>query len=118
MTAPAPLFAISLANPLRTARHTPAEVLTLGRVVDPTKADPSDARLADESSGYAFQIITWGSRGHLLVEWPDGVLASAYVPFGLLVGEAVDKALLAAYDQGREVLERINLAHAEHAGRA
>lgn len=118
MSSPTPIFVTQLRNPLTASRLSPEEVLRMGRVIDPSKADAKDPRLSDEASNFAFQTITWGARAHLLVEWPDGVLASAYVPFGPPVGEAVEKALLAAYDQGRTVLEQINLAHAAHAGSA
>lgn len=82
------------------------------------KADKEDLRLEDEASLFACQIITWGYQCHLLIEWPDGVLASAFVPHGLLISAALDRALTDAYDRGRAKLEEIHLRYAQHVGNA
>lgn len=117
MTAPAPLFITRFSQPIG-PRLAVAEIACQARVVAPQLADPADPRLEDSASEIGLRAVTQGAEPRLLVEWPDMVLAWAFIPFGLQATVALETALRDAYQRGRDVLERLHIELGQQAGNA
>ena len=109
MNAPAPLFVTVFAQPL-TKRLSDEAALSKAEIVIASPRLDVDVRLVEQSSTETINIITsGGSAARLLVQWPDGALAYAYLPAGGQVLEGIRSALLKAYARGRDRLEQIHL---------
>lgn len=114
--APQPLFITVLAKPLE-PRLPEGAVIAQARVIAPQDCDPTDPRLAIPGD-HSLRFIVHGAVGHLAIEWPDGVLAWAYIPGGLNVLRGMRESLLDAYQRGRDALELIHLQHLAPSGEA
>ena len=116
MSAPTPLFQPVFTKPL-SPRLAEGAVIANARVIDPHRCDPDDPRPVP-ADDHALRFIALGTVGLLLIEWPDGVLAWAYLPCGPNVLMALRNAMLDAYSRGRDVLERIHTELGLPAGNA
>lgn len=109
MNTPNPLFVTAFAQPLK-ERLTGESALAKAQIVVGAPGPDIDVRLVEQSSTETINIITsGGSAARLLVQWPDGTLAYAYLPAGGQVLEGIRSALLKAYAHGRDRLEQIHL---------
>lgn len=116
MTAPSPLFKTVFAMPLE-PRLTEGAVVAQARVIAPQLCAPDDPRLAIPDD-HALRFLAQGAVGQLAIEWPDGVLAWAYIPGGEQLLRGMRDSMLEAYSRGRSLLEQIHLQHGQHAGNA
>lgn len=111
--APTPIVRLAPLSP----RLGDFAVIHDGRLVDAALVAPEEPRLGGNSSLF-LQAVTLGSRTSMLVEWPDGSLAYALLPCGVLAQEALCTALREAYARGRHCLEALHLQAGETAGTA
>lgn len=118
MTTPNPLFVTAFAQPL-TNRLSDEAALAKAEIVIALPCQDIDVRLVEQSSMEAINIITsGGSAARLLVQWPDGTLAYAFLPAGGQVLNGIRAALLRAYAHGRDRLEQIHLELGRPQGQA
>lgn len=112
-----PLFTTTFSQQLG-PRLTEGAIVTQARIVEITDAALADPRLADDATVTALNVIVHRSPAHMVLQWPDGVLARAFLPTGdqLLMG--MRAAMLDAYARGRKALEKIHLQHLEPTGTA
>ena len=117
MKRPTPLFTSTLTQALG-PRLAEGAIVTQAHIVELTDDDLKDPRLADDPTATALNVIIRGSSAHLVLEWPDGVLARAFLPVGdqLLMG--MRASMLEAYARGRATLEAIHLQHLTPTGSA
>lgn len=109
MNNPTPLFVTTFAQTLA-ARLTDETALAKAQIVIAVPGESTDIRLVEQSAMLAINMITkGGSAARLLVQWPDGTLAYAYLPVGGQVLDGLRTALIDAYARGRDRLEQIHL---------